>query len=311
MAHTPHPAASSATPAEALAPRATWREWIQGARPRTLGVGVAPVLVGTALGAAAAGEVRWGRAVLAGVVALALQIGVNYANDYSDGVRGTDARRTGPVRLTASGLAAPAAVRVAAAVAFAVAAVAGAVLCLVVEPWLLVFGVAALAAAILYTGGPRPYGYIGLGEVMVLAFFGVGATAGSAYAQVGRVPASAWSASFVVGFLACAVLLVNNLRDIPTDTVAGKRTLAVRLGAARTRGVFVALVVGALVMVVPVGLSERGAFLAFGAAPLAVVPVWLVLRRRDPPSLVRALVATARLEVVAAVLMTLGVWVWS
>ncbi len=284
------------------------QEWFAGARPRTLGVGVAPVIVGTAVAAADVEGVCWGRAALAVVVALALQVGVNYANDYSDGVRGTDAQRRGPLRLTASDLASPAAVRRAAVSALLVAAIAGAVLSLLVDPWLLLVGAASIAAAALYTGGPTPYGYSGLGEVMVLVFFGFVATVGSAYVQAERVPAAAWYGALVMGLLACAVLLVNNLRDIPTDATTGKRTLAVRIGATRTRWLFVAFVVGAFVMLVPLGLQEPGAFLAFAAVPLAVVPIRLVLTRPDPPSLVRALVATARIEVLIAVLVAVGVW---
>ena len=166
--------------------------WVQGARPRTLGAAVAPVLVGTSAAVADADGVRWGRAALAMVVALALQVGVNYANDYSDGVRGTDKDRKGPVRLTATGLATPGAVKRAAFLSFGVAAVAGLVLSLMVDPWLLLVGVAAIAAAWLYTGGPKPYGYLGLGEVMVLVFFGFVATVGSAYVQVEYVPGAAF-----------------------------------------------------------------------------------------------------------------------
>ena len=169
------------------------RLWVAGARPRTLGAAVSPVVVGTAIAQAEAGAVLWGRALLALVVALALQVGVNFANDYSDGVRGTDRDRVGPLRLTASGLATPSAVRAAAVIAFAIAATAGLVLALVVEPWLLVVGAASIAAAALYTGGPKPYGYLGLGELMVLVFFGFVATSGSAYVQLERVPAAACS----------------------------------------------------------------------------------------------------------------------
>ena len=160
---------------------------------------MSPVVVGTAAAYADAGDISWGRAALALVVAVALQIGVNYANDYSDGVRGTDRDRVGPLRLTASGLASPSAVRAAALIAFAVAASAGLALALIVEPWLLVAGAASLAAAVLYTGGPKPYGYMGLGEVMVLVFFGFVATAGSAFVQLERVPAAAWWGSLVDG----------------------------------------------------------------------------------------------------------------
>jgi 1,4-dihydroxy-2-naphthoate octaprenyltransferase len=264
------------------------------------------VLVGTAAAVADADGVIWWRFALALVVALALQVGVNYANDYSDGVRGTDRERKGPLRLTATGAATPQAVRRAAAFAFGVAAVAGLVLSLVVNPWLLLVGVAAIAAAVLYTGGPRPYGYIGLGEVMVLVFFGFVATVGSAYVQVKYVPGAAWWGSLVVGLLACAILLANNVRDVPTDAVTGKRTLAVRLGDRTARHLFAAAYVGAFLSVVAIGVSQPWALLGLLALPLAVRPVRLVLTRSDPPSLVAALVATAKLELVVAVLVSVG-----
>ena len=281
-------------------------EWVQGARPRTLGAAVAPVLVGTAAAVADADGVIWWRFACALLVALALQVGVNYANDYSDGVRGTDRDRKGPLRLTATGTATPQAVRAAAALAFAVAAVAGLVLSLVVNPWLLLVGVAAIAAAVLYTGGPVPLGYLGLGELMVLVFFGFVATVGSAYVQVEYVPGAAWWGSLVVGLLACAILLANNVRDVPTDTASGKRTLAVRVGAPAARVLFVACYVGSFVAVVMIGLTQPWALLGLLALPLAVEPVRIMHRRSDPPSLVRALVATSRLELVVAVLVSVG-----
>src|SRR5690349_6417238 len=185
----------------------TAAQWFEGARPRTLGAAVSPVLVGTAAAVADADGVIWWRFAAALVVALALQVGVNYANDYSDGVRGTDAERRGPLRLTATGTATPTAVRNAAIVAFAVAAVVGGVLSLVVAPWLIIVGACAIAAAALYTGGPRPYGYAGFGELAVLVFFGFVATAGSAYVQHRHVPAEGWWGALAVGLLACALLL--------------------------------------------------------------------------------------------------------
>ena len=280
--------------------------WVAGARPRTLGAAVAPVIVGTCAAVPDADGVIWWRAALALLVALALQVGVNYANDYSDGVRGTDKNRAGPLRLTASGLASPRAVRTAAMVSFAVAAVAGLVLALVVDPWLLLLGAGAIAAAALYTGGPKPYGYLGLGELMVLAFFGFAATVGSAYVQLERVPGAAWWGSLAVGLLACAILLANNIRDVPTDTVAGKRTLAVRVGAPTARRLFAACYVGAFGSVVAIAITQPWALLALAALPLAVTPVRLVLTRSDPPSLIAALVATSRLEVIVAVLLGAG-----
>lgn len=284
------------------------RLWFAGARPRTLGAAVSPVVVGTAIAHAEAGDVRWERAALALVVALALQVGVNFANDYSDGVRGTDRDRVGPLRLTASGLVAPASVRTAAMISFAVAAVAGLVLAIEVEPWLVLVGAAAIAAAALYTGGPKPYGYLGLGELVVLVFFGFVATTGSAYVQLERIPATAWWGSLVVGLLACAILLANNVRDVDTDAAAGKRTLAVRLGEARARRLYVACVMGAFLAVVPIAVEHVWALVAFAALPLAIRPVRLVLAGRTPPELVGALVATARLQLIVALLLGAGLW---
>jgi 1,4-dihydroxy-2-naphthoate octaprenyltransferase len=285
----------------------TAAQWVAGARPRTLGAAVAPVLVGTAVAYEAVDEVTWWRAVAALVVAVALQVGVNYANDYSDGVRGTDDVRAGPLRLTASKLASPAAVRTAAMVAFAVAGVVGLALAIVVDLRLLVVGAAAIAAAALYTGGPRPYGYSGFGELSVLVFFGLVATVGSTYVQIERIPAAAWWGALAVGLPACAILLTNNIRDVEGDRAAGKRTLAVRIGASRARALYAACVAGAFVAVGAVAAASTGwALLGLLAAPLAVRPVHLVLTRSDPPSLVAALVATSRLEVLIAALLAVG-----
>ena len=281
--------------------------WVAGARPRTLPASVSPVLVGTAAAAAEGPVVAW-RAGAALLVALALQVGVNYANDYSDGRRGTDARRQGPVRLTASGVVAPEAVRTAAIVAFAVAAVAGLALAVVVDLRLILVGAACIAAAALYTGGPRPYGYSGFGEAAVLVFFGFVATAGSAYVHLERLPGVALVAALPVGLLACAILVANNLRDIATDAEAGKRTLAVRLGPARTRILYWSCVLGAFAMVLFLGVARPPAWLALLAVPLAVPPLRLVSTRRDPPSLVAALVGTARLQLVTSALLAFGLW---
>jgi 1,4-dihydroxy-2-naphthoate polyprenyltransferase len=282
-------------------------QWVAGARPRTLGAAVAPVVVGTAAAYADADRVIWWRAGAALVVALALQVGVNYANDYSDGVRGTDDARAGPLRLTASKIATPAAVRAAAALAFAVAAVVGLALALVVDVRLLLVGVAAIAAGALYTGGPRPYGYSGFGELAVLVFFGLVATAGSTYVQIERVPAPAWWSAIAVGLLACAILLTNNIRDVDGDRAAGKRTLAVRLGVPRARALYAGCVADAFAIVLVVALIVGPwVLLALLALPLAARPVRLVLTRPDPPSLVAALVATARLELVFSLLLAAG-----
>lgn len=282
--------------------------WVAGARPRTLPASVSPVLVGTAAAAAEEPVVPW-RVGAALVVALALQIGVNYANDYSDGRRGTDARRQGPLRLTASGLVAPAAVRRAAGIAFAVAALAGAILALAVDLRLFAVGAACLAAGVLYTGGPRPYGYAGLGEAAVLVFFGFVATGGSAYVHLERLPAVAVAAAVPVGLLACALLVANNLRDLETDREGGKRTLAVRLGAAATRCLYRGCVLGALAAVVLLGLARPPVLVALAAAPLAAAPLRTVATRDDAPALVGALVGTARLQLALSVLLAGGLWV--
>jgi 1,4-dihydroxy-2-naphthoate octaprenyltransferase len=251
--------------------------------------------------------VAW-RALAAMVVALALQVGTNYANDYSDGRRGADAHRAGPLRLTASGLVAPALVLRAAAIAFAVAAVAGLALAVAVDLRLLVVGAACIAAGALYTGGPKPYGYAGFGELAVLVFFGFVATAGSAYVQLGRLTGLAVLASLPVGLLACALLVANNLRDVDTDAQSGKLTLAVRLGPARTRVLYRACVAGALVGVAAIGVARPPALVAVAATPLALPPLRLVAQRRDAPGLIAALIGTARIQLVTCALLAAGLW---
>jgi 1,4-dihydroxy-2-naphthoate polyprenyltransferase len=281
------------------------RLWYLGARPRTLAASVAPVVVGTAVGIHY-GELVWWRAALCLVLAAALQIGVNYANDYSDGVRGVDTDRKGPLRLTASGLVAPASVKRAAILCFGVAAVAGLVLAVDVSLWLLVVGAASIAAAGLYSGGPKPYASAGLGEVSVLVFFGFVATCGSAFVQLERLPWLAVGASVPVGLLACAILLVNNLRDIPSDTVSGKRTLAVRVGATRTVRLYQASVVGAFVTLPVLAVAAPGVLLALLALPVALPPLRGVREGAGPQVLVACLVATATLDVVFAGLLAVG-----
>jgi 1,4-dihydroxy-2-naphthoate octaprenyltransferase len=291
--------------------RARWRVWVAGARPRTLPAAVVPVLVGTACAAGRTDVVAW-RALAAGVVALALQVGTNYANDYSDGVRGTDSagRRVGPVRLVGSGLRSPGAVKRAALAAFGVAGVAGLALAAAVGPELVVVGAVAIAAGWFYTGGSHPYGYLGLGEVFVFVFFGVVATAGSAYVQQESLSWLALGASVPVGFLATALLVVNNLRDIPGDSAAGKRTLAVRLGETRTRWLYVALLVGAVVMVpVVAGLGERpAAVAALAVLPFARRPVIDVLSGARGPALIPVLGATGQVQLLFGVLLAGGLW---
>jgi len=279
--------------------------WVQGARPRTLGAAVSPVMVGTAA-ASRYGDIVWWRAGFCLLLAVALQVGVNYANDYSDGVRGVDTQRRGPVRLTASGLAAPARVKQAAMLSFAIGGLLGIVLAVAVDWRLVVVGAASILAAALYSGGPKPYASSGLGEVMVLVFFGFVATCGSAYVHLVRVPWLAVGAAVPVGLLACAILLVNNLRDVDSDRDVGKRTLAVRVGKARTRVLYRASLVLSALTVVALAPFAPGALLALLAVPLAVPPLRIVASQTDPPSLVQALIGTARLQLVLSVLLAVG-----
>jgi 1,4-dihydroxy-2-naphthoate octaprenyltransferase len=284
----------------------TTNRWVLGARPRTWPASVVPVAVGTGA-AAAAGHAVWWRAVLAAVVALALQVGTNYANDYSDGVRGTDTKRVGPLRLVASGLASPGAVKRATAAAFAVAAAAGLALAAVSSWWLVVVGAASIAAGWLYTGGPRPYGYAGLGEVFVFVFFGLVATTGTAYVQVGRVTGLAVSASLPVGLLAVAMLVVNNLRDLQGDLLAGKRTLAVRLGSPATRRAYAACLLVPFALTVVIAARRPWALIGLLALPLAVGPVRRVLAGEEGRGLIEVLGATGRAQLALGALLAIGV----
>ncbi|MGE5135275.1 MAG: 1,4-dihydroxy-2-naphthoate polyprenyltransferase [Gemmatimonadota bacterium] len=281
------------------------RNWIAGARPRTLPAAIVPVVVGTGV-ALGYGRFSWWRALLALVVALALQVGVNYANDYSDGIRGTDERRVGPVRLVASGLAPPRQVLAAALACFLAAGVAGFVLAAVTSWWLLLVGVAAVGAAWTYTGGSRPYGYRGLGEVAVFAFFGVAAVVGTAYVQMHTVTWLAVAACVPVGLLTCALLVVNNLRDIPSDTAAGKRTLAVIMGDHRTRLLYAACALVPYVLVVVIALARPLALIALVTVPLALVPVRVVRSGAAGPALIAALGRTGSLLLAFGALLTLG-----
>ena len=270
---------------------ATFGQWWQGARPRTLPAAVAPVAAGTGA-AAALDPLLPGRALLALVVALAMQVGVNYANDYSDGVRGTDADRVGPLRLVGSGAATPTAVKRAALLAFAVAGVAGLALAALASWWLVGVGVACLLAAWFYTGGRRPYGYRGLGEVSVFVFFGLVATTGTTYVQAGRLSVASVLAGVGCGALACAILVANNLRDLPRDGAAGKRTLAVRVGSWRTRVLYVTLVAVAYAAAALLLVQTRWAVLALLTAALAVRAVRAVTSGADGRQLVPVLQAT-------------------
>jgi len=338
----------AASPAPADAPPGPVRRWVMGARPRTLAAAAVPVVVGTCAGWWSASpsarglvpggkggsgwfltgvvggpdHVLWWRALAALVVALAVQVGTNYANDYSDGVRGTDAGRVGPVRLVASGLAAPASVRLAAMACFGVAGIAGLMLAAVTTWWLVPVGAVCFAAGWLYTGGPKPYGYLGFGELFVFVFFGVVATVGSWYVQYPHLGAGAgrsfaltydhWLAlwlSVPVGLLATALLEANNLRDIAGDRQTGKRTLAVRLGRRRAGRLYVALLIGTAAGVVLVAAVRPWALLALLAAPLAFRPVRLALSDAEGRELLGVLGATGRIQLVVGLLLCVGILV--
>jgi 1,4-dihydroxy-2-naphthoate octaprenyltransferase len=279
--------------------------WLVGARPRTLPAAVVPVAIGAGC-AVGSGSVTWWRVGVALVVSLALQVGVNYANDYSDGIRGTDDARVGPVRLVASGLKPPGAVKRAAFAAFGLAALAGLALAATTSWWLLAVGAAAIAAAWTYTGGPHPYGYAGLGEVFVFLFFGLVATLGTTYVAVERITGVSIVMGCAAGCLACSLLVVNNLRDIPGDTVAGKRTLAVRLGDARTRLLYVALLVAAALLVIGAAAWRPWVLLALASIVLARPPVQAVRSGARGPALIPVLGGTGRLQLAFGALATIG-----
>ncbi len=280
--------------------------WIIGARPRTLPAAVVPVAVGAAVAVGEPGEFVWWRVVAALVVSLSLQVGVNYANDYSDGVRGTDDVRVGPTRMVAGGLATPSAVKKAAFAAFGVAAVAGLAIALATSLLLVVVGAAAIAAGWFYTGGPKPYGYLGLGELFVFVFFGLVATAGTTFAAIESVTELSIVMGCAVGSLACALLVINNLRDIPTDRVVGKRTLAVRLGDQRTRQFYVALIATTFVLCAVAAAWRMPALLAILAIPLAIAPIKSVLGGATGAALIPVLGATGKLQMAWGLLVTVG-----
>lgn len=289
--------------------------WVAGARPRTLPAALAPILAGIA-----AALYYWegplesqfaGIALLCFIVALALQVGVNYANDYSDGIRGTDDDRIGPTRLVASGLARPGSVKAAAFGSFGVAAIAGLVVVMMTGHWwFLAVGAAAIIAAWFYTGGSHPYGYLGLGELFVFIFFGLVATAGTTFVLVGAAPAWAWVAATAIGTLASALLVVNNLRDVGTDSLAGKRTLATKLGERATRWFFVALVaVSGVGVVAFAALTTWWALLALLAFGVLVIPVRDVLRGARGRALLGALQATGMAELGVGLGLLVGVFI--
>jgi 1,4-dihydroxy-2-naphthoate polyprenyltransferase len=281
------------------------REWLAGTRPRTLPAAVVPVLIGSGVAAGYHEFSAW-RAALALVVALALQVGVNYANDYSDGIRGSDARRVGPVRLVAAKLAPPRQVLAAAFGCFFVACAAGLVLAAVTSWWLVLGGAAAVAAAWFYTGGSRPYGYHGLGEVAVFLFFGVAAVAGTAYVQMSSLSWLGLAASVPAGLLSCALLMVNNLRDIDSDTEAGKRTLAVLIGDARSRLSYLGCLFVPFVLAAAIAVVRPLTLLTLLALPLAAAPARAVRGGASGPALIKALGQTGRLQLAFGLAFTIG-----
>ena len=289
------------------APRPTPTQWLAGARPRTLPAACSPVIAGTGLAVFEQGA-SWVAAVLALVVSLALQVGVNYANDYSDGIRGTDTERVGPQRLVGSGLASPPLVKRAAFVSFGIACLAGLALVIMTQYWwLLAVGVAAVLAAWYYTGGKHPYGYVGLGEVFVFVFFGLVAVCGTAYVQVGKVSFATLLTGVWVGALACAILVANNLRDIGGDQQVGKRTVATRLGDARTRVLYLILVAlsGLLIIVVAL-LTTWWALLGLAALFLIIPAVRLVTSGAIGLALIGVLKATGLAELASSVGFAIG-----
>ena len=277
--------------------------WLAGARPRTWPAAIVPVMVGSSASQAAPEGVR---VILVLVVALFLQIGVNYANDYSDGIRGSDDSRVGPMRLVASGAAKPLSVRRAALLSFVVAAVAGLYLAVLTSLWLVPIGAAAIVAAWCYTGGPRPYGYSGLGELFVFVFFGLVASVGSTYVQDEEVTALAVGASIPVGLLAVALLVTNNLRDLPKDALVGKNTLAVRMGDKPTRVMYVLCIVMSVLCLPYLSLLRPAVLIAVLSVLLAVKPIRLVARGATGQDLIAVLGATGKLQMLFGVLLSVG-----
>lgn len=287
---------------------ATPAQWIAGARPRTLPAAVSPVLVGTGA-AAAIDRADLGLALLALVVSLALQVGVNYSNDYSDGIRGTDHERVGPIRLVGQRLATAKNVKLMAFLFFGLAGLAGLALCALSDTLGLIWvGVLCVLAAWFYTGGKNPYGYRGLGEVFVLVFFGLVATLGTLYTQAHRLTAPGLLGAYGVGALATAILVANNLRDRPTDAKVGKRTLAVKLGDARTRALFVFLTTTAVAAGAACALWAPWALLCLGALALAIPQVMRVQAGATGRDLIPVLSGTGVTQLLYAVLLTVGLW---
>jgi 1,4-dihydroxy-2-naphthoate octaprenyltransferase len=285
---------------------ATVAEWIEGARPRTLPNAVAPVVVGAGVAVRMAGF-SWWKSVLALLVALTLIVGVNFANDYSDGIRGTDANRVGPLRLVGSGTVSPRLVLAAALTSLGLAGVLGLSLVTVSGHWwLLAMGALCIVGAWFYTGGKKPYGYSGFGEIAVFCFFGLAGVLGTVYVQAGRIDWSAVGAAVAVGCFSTAVLTANNLRDIPTDVEAGKRTLAVRLGDAGTRRLYLVMIAAPFVITFALAAHHPQAVIGVLASALLIVPARAVLGGKTGPGLIPVLRDTGMAMLAWAVLTALG-----
>ncbi len=283
----------------------TREQWIAGARPKTLPAAIAPVLVGTAF---AGYNASLFNTFLALVVALGLQIGVNYANDYSDGIKGTDDNRVGPMRLVGSGAATPEAVKKAAFTSFGIAALAGIYISARSSWLLLIVGALALVAAWTYTGGPKPYGYMALGEVSVFIFFGVVATVGTYFIHVDSVSREVILVSFAMGAIACAILVLNNLRDLEKDAAANKRTLAVVMGDKSTRDLYKWLMFFALIIAVALSFFSFYYLLGLIALPLVAKSVRAVSNGASGPALIQLLANTGRIQIIYAVALSLAAW---
>ena len=285
---------------------ATAAQWIQGARLRTLPAAIAPVLIGSA----AAYELqafRLPNAILAALVALLLQIGVNYANDYSDGIRGTDEDRVGPLRLVGSGAAKPEQVKWAAFALFGAAMICGLILVIITQAWwLILVGIGCIMAAWGYTGGKNPYGYLGLGDVFVFVFFGLVATLGTTYTQAGQVSLAAVIGAIGTGLIACALLMANNVRDIPTDAAAGKRTLAVRLGDRHARESYVLMLAVAILLVIVLAPTKPWMLIVLLLIPACLMPAWLMVNGKKRKSLIPVLKQTGMINLGYSLLFSLG-----
>jgi 1,4-dihydroxy-2-naphthoate octaprenyltransferase len=279
-------------------------KWILGARPRTLPAAIAPVVVASALVGA---DFNWFRAALALKVAVWLQIGVNFANDYSDGVKGTDEDRVGPIRLVGSGLATAKSVKSAAFISFGIASIAGAWLAFLTSPLLIVIGVFSIAAAWGYTGGKNPYGYRGLGELSVFLFFGVIATMGTYYAQTKEITLLSFIVSIPMGALSCAILAINNLRDRPKDELVGKLTVAVRIGDRKARVMYVALL--ALAHIAAIATLIPTTLLTLLALPITLSISRQVLSGVSGKELIPVLGKTAKLQMIFSILLAVGLWI--